>query len=79
MDSKKLLERITVEPDKLGGKPCVRGLRISVAHVVSLVAQNLSVAEIIDEHPMLEPEDITACLTYASRRVDHPVVRLAAE
>jgi uncharacterized protein (DUF433 family) len=79
MTEQELLKRITVEPGKLSGRPCVRGHRISVAHVVSLVAQGLTVENIIDEHPELEPLDITACLTYAARRVDHPVVRLAAE
>jgi uncharacterized protein (DUF433 family) len=74
-----LLARITVETAKLAGKPCVRGFRISVAHVVALVAQGLTIDEIIDEHPELEAQDVTACLIYASRRVNHAVARLAAE
>lgn len=79
MDEKKLLERITVEADKLGGKPCVRGYRITVANVLALLAQGASYEEIFEDFPFLEMDDIYACLSYAARQVDHPKVRLAAE
>ncbi len=66
MDEKKLLERITVEPDKLNGKPCIRGYRMTVANVLALLAQGASHAEIFDDFPFLVIDDIYACLTYAS-------------
>ena len=65
MDHKKLLERITSNPKTFGGKPIVRGLRISVEMVLSLLAQNVSVDEILEDHPALQREDIQACLAYA--------------
>ena len=68
-----LAERITVNPDQCLGCPCVRGLRIRVADV-DLLASGLSPEQVLDELPDLEPEDISACLRYASRRLDHPIV-----
>jgi uncharacterized protein (DUF433 family) len=60
------LDRITVEPGKLGGRPCIRGLRISVETVVQLVATGWSFDEILEDYPHLEREDITAALEYAA-------------
>jgi uncharacterized protein (DUF433 family) len=74
-----LLKRITIEPDKLNGKPCIRGYRITVSHVLGLLGHGLSATDIIDEHPELELDDILACLLYASSRLDHSVVMMAAE
>lgn len=62
-----MLERITFEPGKLGGKACVRGLRISVAQVLALLASGLTTEEILTDYPSLEADDIAACLTYASQ------------
>jgi len=59
-------DRITVEPGKMGGSPCIRGLRFPVATVVRLVASGMSVAQILEEHPDLEPEDIPAALHFAA-------------
>lgn len=59
-------DRITAEPDTLEGKPCIRGLRISVETVVRLVAAGWSFEEIVDEYPDLEPEDIKQALEYAA-------------
>jgi uncharacterized protein (DUF433 family) len=59
-------DRITVEPGKLGGRPCIRGLRISVETVVRLVAAGWSFDEILEDYPHLEREDITAALEYAA-------------
>ena len=59
-------DRITHDPDILGGKACIRGMRISVSLVVNLVANGMTVAEIVDEYPDLEPEDIRQALQYAS-------------
>lgn len=61
-------ERITVEPGKRGGKPCVRGLRITVSDVLDWLAAGMSEEEILDEHPDLEREDIRACLEFAADR-----------
>lgn len=69
-----LEERITVNPKQCGGRPCIRGMRIRVSDVLDLLAAGLSREEILDEHPDLEPEDIEACLRFASRRLDHPIV-----
>ena len=59
-------ERITIEPDKRGGKPCIRGLRITVYDVLSYLASGMSEAEILADFPDLEPEDIRATLAFAA-------------
>ena len=69
-----LAERITVDPEQCGGRPCVRGLRIRVSDVLDLLANGLTPGEVLEELPDLEAEDIRACLRFASRRLDHPVV-----
>ena len=63
----KMLERITIEQGRLGGKACVRGLRISVAQVLALLASGLTHEDFQADYPDLEKDDITACLLYASR------------
>ena len=69
-----LMERITVNPDQCGGRPCVRGMRIRVSDVLDLLAAGLSVDDVVIELPDLERDDIAACLRFASRRLDHPVL-----
>lgn len=69
-----LVDRITVNPEQCGGRPCVRGMRIRVTDVLDLLAAGLSSAQVIEELPDLDPEDIIACLQFASRRLDHPVI-----
>lgn len=69
-----LTDRITSEPDKFGGRPCIRGLRIRVVDVLDLLAAGLSHAEILAELPDLEADDIKAAIEFAARRVDHPVI-----
>lgn len=69
-----LAARITVDPGQCGGRPCVRSMRIRVTDVLDLLATGLTPQQVIEELPDLEPEDIQACLRFASRRVDHPVV-----
>jgi len=59
---------ITVEPDKRGGQPCIRGLRITVYDVLSYLASGMSEDEIISDYPDLTLEDIRACLAYAADR-----------
>jgi len=69
-----LLSRITINPEQCGGRPCIRGMRIRVTDVLDLLAAGLSPDQIVEELPDLEPEDITASLQFASRRLDHPVL-----
>ena len=69
-----LLERITLNVAQCGGRPCVRGMRIRVSDVLDLLADGLSVPEILEEMPDLEGDDIRACVAYASLRVGHPVL-----
>ena len=64
------LDRITFEPEKMGGKPCIRGMRITVGTVVGLVAAGHSVAEILNEYPYLEHEDVMQSLAYAAWRTE---------
>ena len=70
----KLAERITVDPEQCGGRPCIRGMRIRVTDVLDLLANGLTPQQVLEELPDLEPEDIAACLRFASRRIAHPVV-----
>ena len=67
-----LTDRITVDPEQCGGRPCVRGMRIRVSDVLDLLANGLSPEQVIEELPDLELADIQACLRYASRRVANP-------
>ena len=69
-----LKERVTINPNQCGGKPCIRGLRIRVIDILDLLAAGLSPAAILEEPPDLEPEDIKAALLYARGRLDHPIV-----
>jgi uncharacterized protein (DUF433 family) len=62
-------ERITVESDKMGGQPCIRGLRIPVASVVAMVADGMTVEEILADLPDLEAEDVAEALRYAAETV----------
>jgi uncharacterized protein (DUF433 family) len=62
---------ITLEPGKRSGKPCIRGLRITVYDVLSWLAEGMSHEEIIDDFPELNNDDITACLLYAADRERH--------
>jgi len=62
-------ERITVDPAVMGGAPCIRGLRVPVATVVAMVADGMSVEEIVADLPYLEAEDVTEALRYAAEAV----------
>jgi uncharacterized protein (DUF433 family) len=61
------MSRITIEPEKMGGVPCIRGMRIPVATVVRMVAEGMSFEQIIADYPDLTREDISAALHYAAR------------
>ena len=64
-------DRITIEPGKRGGKPCIRGLRITVYDVLSYLASGMTHEEILADFPDLTKEDILACLSYAADRESH--------
>lgn len=66
--SEKLLKRITVEPGKRGGRPCIRGLRITVYDILEYLASGMSIDEILADFPYLERADIQASLAYAADR-----------
>ncbi len=57
-----------------GGRPCVRGMRIRVSDVIDLLAAGLTPAQVVEELPDLEPDDVRACLVFASRRLNHPTL-----
>jgi uncharacterized protein (DUF433 family) len=65
---------ITLEPDKRSGKPCIRGLRITVYDVLSYLAAGMTIDEIINDFPSLTRSDILACLSYAADREHHTVI-----
>ena len=69
------MERITVEPGKCGGRPCIRGLRIRVTDILGMLAEGVTHEAILRDFPYLEPEDIRAVLTYAARQSDHAVLQ----
>lgn len=64
-------ERITIEPGKRGGRPCVRGLRITVYDVLQYLASGMTAEEILEDFPELERADILACLSFAADRERH--------
>jgi len=72
--SEDLLKRITIEPGKLGGRPCIRSMRIRVIDVLQMLAGGSTAEQILADYPDLEPDDIRACLTYAAVALDHSVL-----
>jgi uncharacterized protein (DUF433 family) len=60
--------RITMEPGKRGGRPCIRGMRITVYDVLSYLAGGMTVAEVLDDFPYLTQDDILACFAFAAER-----------
>lgn len=69
-----LLQRITIRREQCGGRPCIRGMRIRVIDILELLAAGESQAQILEDYPYLEADDIAACLLYAARRLNHPNV-----
>ena len=69
--------RITLEPGKCGGKPCIRGMRIRVSDVLELLVNGASVEEILADYPCLERDDILAAIAYAAQQTNHVVVEVA--
>lgn len=76
MDSN-LLTRITIEPGKCGGKPCIRGKRMRVSDVLDLLATGASYDEILEDYAFLQRDDILAAIAYAARQTDHVVLATA--
>ncbi len=72
------LTRITLDPEVMGGKACIRGLRVTVGMILGLLASGRSRNEILQAYPYLEPEDIDQALAYAAWRVEEREVLLAA-
>ncbi len=70
-------ERITVNAEQCGGRPCIRGLRVRVSDILELLAAGQDRQQILADYPYLEAEDITAALLYAARQFDHPVLKAA--
>ncbi len=68
------MNRITINPEQCGGRPCIRGMRIRVVDVLDLLAAGLTREQVLEELPDLEPEDIAATLQFAARKLDHPVL-----
>jgi len=73
----KNLDRITLNPNVMGGKPCIKGLRMTVGTVIGLLASGLNAEEILKMYPYLQQEDITAALSYAAWRSEEIEVPLA--
>ena len=64
------LQRITLDPEVMGGKPCIRGLRVTVGTIIGLLAAGKTVKEILKAYPYLKDQDIVEALTYAAWRVE---------
>lgn len=69
--------RITIDPEVCGGRPCIRGLRIRVRDILDMLAGGATREEIVADYPYLEDEDITAALEFAARATDHAVIAAA--
>jgi uncharacterized protein (DUF433 family) len=72
-----LLQRITIEAEKCGGRPCIRGKRIRVVDILQLLSAGASMEEILTDYPFLEREDILAAIEYAALQTDHIVLQPA--
>jgi uncharacterized protein (DUF433 family) len=69
-----VLARITIDPDRMHGRPCIRDLRITVSDVLSLLSAGQSRETILREYPYLENADIDAVLAFAARQADHTII-----
>ena len=72
------LSRITMNPQVMGGKPCIRGLRVTVGTLVGLMASGASMVEILESYPYLEADDLRQALAYAAWRAEEKEVDLKA-
>jgi uncharacterized protein (DUF433 family) len=69
-----LLDRITIEPGKCGGRPCIRDMRMRVTDILGLLGAGASHQEILEDYPNLEEEDILAALEYGAAQTDHAIL-----
>ena len=69
-----LADRITITPTQMNGRPCIRGLRITVADVLGMLAGGMTRDDILRDYSYLESADIDAVLAFAARQADHPVI-----
>jgi uncharacterized protein (DUF433 family) len=69
-----LLTRITIDPDRMHGRPSIRGLRITVSDILGLLSAGQSRETILADYPYLENADIDAVLAFAARQADHPII-----
>jgi uncharacterized protein (DUF433 family) len=69
-----LLTRITIDPERMHGRPCIRGLRVTVADVLGLLSSGQPREAILKDYPYLESDDIDAALAFAARQADHPII-----
>lgn len=72
-----MARKITVDPHRCGGRPCIPGLRVRVKDVLDLLAAEATRDEILDDNPLLEADDIVAVLEFAARDSDHVILRVA--
>lgn len=72
-----LLQRITIEADQCGGRPCIRGKRMRVVDILQLLSAGASFEEVLGDYPFLEHEDILAAIEYAALQIDHAVLQSA--
>lgn len=77
MTTLKPFDRITVDPNIMNGRPCIRGMRLQVSLILSLVANGMTTEEIIKAYPYIEPEDISQCLRYAAWLAEDRIELLA--
>ena len=73
MEDQQLLKRITLNPRVMVGKPVIKGTRLTVEHILNLLAHGATVEEILEEHEGLAPEDIQACLLFTTRSLESTV------
>jgi uncharacterized protein (DUF433 family) len=74
-----LLERISIDPQICGGKPCIKGTRIWVSMILDFLAEGVTEAEILQDYPQLQSEDIRACMAYAAEIARERVVPVTAK
>jgi uncharacterized protein (DUF433 family) len=75
---RELADRITIDPAQMHGRPCIRGLRITVGDVLSMLAGGMSREDILKDYPYLESADIDAVLDFAAKQANHPVIAAVA-
>ena len=75
-DTQDNLDRITINPEQCGGRPCIRGARLRVCDVLELLAAGASFDEIIEDYP-IEKEDVLAALQHAARQTSHSILKVA--